>query len=389
MEQVIDAINEQRAHTDASLDAERTAMDSSENQSDKTMQQELDDLIEHDRILADRRLLKLRDNADHLLARDRSATPSMVGGTLAQERRIADQGKKTERENMDAHVQDERQRADSLIDDERRKQELQRAQLDACRQDTNDQLSSERHDSDTAVIDLGQLKDALALSESKQVHYGDILGIVSHDLRSPLMIIATSAKAITEDTYEPSIGKLAQLITQAATRMERLVADLLDAVRIQSGTLRNTKQQHGIDVLLAEVLKTYEPLFTNRQLTFTVDMPATAIIAWFDYDRIVQMLSNLLGNAMKFTPRGGKVVLHVQQRAHQIEFSLSDTGLGISPGNLPHIFERFWQIENNSRRGLGLGLYICKTIIEAHGGTITAESELNKGTTIRFTLPMN
>jgi signal transduction histidine kinase len=138
---------------------------------------------------------------------------------------------------------------------------------------------------------------------------------------------------------------------------------------------------------LSEVLKTYEPLFANRQLTFTLDMPAAAIVVSFDYDRIVQVLSNFLGNPMQFTPRGGTVALHVQQPLHQVEFSLVNSGSGISPSDLPHIFERFWQIDNHARRGLGLGLYICKTIVDGHGGAITAENELGKGTTIRFSLP--
>jgi signal transduction histidine kinase len=388
MEQVQRTIKKRRAHTDASLDAERTRADSGESRSEEVARQELDDLIERDRILADARLLRHRDSVDHLLARDRSVSPSKAGGSVAQERRIADEGKKTEREEMDAYVQGERQRSDLVVETERRKQELHRTQLDACRQDTNDQLSSERHDSDTAVVDLDHTKDALALSEGQQGRYDDILGMVTHDLRSPLAVIAMGAEAIAMDTQEPSTRRVAQHMTRAAARMERLTADLIDAVRIQSGILRITKRPQGLEALLTEVFKTYEPLCENRALTFKIDMPATAIFASLDYDRIVQVLSNLLGNAMKFTPHGGTVTLHVRQRAQQVEFSLSNSGPGISPGNLLHIFERFWQIDSQ-RRGLGLGLYICKMIVEGHGGTIAAESELGKGVTIRFTLPLN
>jgi signal transduction histidine kinase len=389
MEKVLRTIERQRAHTDASLDAERTAADSVEYLSEMTAQQEHDDLIEHDRIQADARLLKSRNNADKLLARDRSASPSKAGDSVAQERRIADQGKKVERAEMDAHMHDERERSDLQVEAERDKQELHQAKLVAYRQDTNDRLSTERHDSDTTAIDLGHTKDALALSEDQQARYGDVLGMVTHDLRSPLMTIAMSAEVIIDETQEPSSRKMAQLIRQASARMERLTADLLDVVRIQSGTLRITKQLQGVDALLTEILKTYGPLFANRLLSFTVGMPATAMVASFDYDRIVQVLSNLLGNAMKFTPQGGTVALHVQQLAQQVEFRVSNSGSGIAPGDLPHIFERFWQIDKHTRRGLGLGLYICKTIIEGHGGTIAAESEPGKGVTIRFTLPVS
>jgi signal transduction histidine kinase len=387
MEQVQLTIKEQRAHTDASLDAERATTDSGEYRLETVAQQELDDLIERDRILADTRLLKRRDNSDLLLARFRSVHLDVSGG-VAQERRIADQGKITERQEMDAHVQGERERSDLLVETERRKQEVLHTQLEVCRLDTDDRLSSERQDSDTVVITLGDTKDALAFSEDQQGRYDDVLGMVTHDLRSPLMIIAMGAEAIATDTQEPPTRKVAHMMIQAAARMDRLVADLLDALRIQSGTLRITKQPQQVEALLSEVLQTYGPLFASRHLIFTVDMPTSAIVASFDYDRIVQVLSNLLGNAMKFTPQGGTVTLHAQQCAQQVEFSLCNSGPGIFPKDLPHIFERFWQIDNQSRRGLGLGLYICKTIIEAHGGAITAESEPGAGATMRFTLPL-
>lgn len=389
MERVTNDIIEHRAHTDASLDAERAESDSGECRSEASAQQVLDDLIERDRIRADARLLKFRDSADSTLARERSASPSKDGpGAVAQERRIADQRRETERADMDARVQGERQRSDLAVETERREHEVHRLQRDARRQDTNHQLSSERHDSDTAVIALNLTRSALAVSEGQQEHYGDVLGMVTHDLRSPLAVIAMNAELIAEDAKEPLIRKAAQHVTHAAARMERLLADLLDVARIQAGTLRITRRQQGIDALLAEVLKTYGPLLADRALTFTVEAASPGAVAAFDYDRIVQVLSNLLGNAMKFTPAGGAVILHVQQRARQVEFSLSDSGPGINPGELPHIFERFWQIENHARRGLGLGLYICKKIVEGHGGTIAAESELGKGTTLRFTLPV-
>jgi signal transduction histidine kinase len=387
MEQVQNAMTEQRAHTDASLGAERAAADSGEHRSEALALRALDDLVERDRILADTRLLRFRDSADRLLARARSASPLNDGG-VAQERRIADQGKKTEREDMDARLQSERQRSDVIVETERSEQETQRAQLEAHRQDTNDQLSSERHDTDATVTALGHTRDALALSEGHQERYDDVLGMVTHDLRSPLAVLMITAETIAEDTQEPATREAAQRMTRAAARMERLLADLLDVARIQSGALRITKRQYAVAPLVTEILKTYGPLFTDRGLTFMVDAPATAIVASFDYDRIVQVLSNLLGNAMKFTPRGGTVTLEVQQRAEHIEFNLRDNGPGICASALPHVFERFWQIASADRRGLGLGLYICEKIVAAHGGTIRAESEFGQGATLRFTLPV-
>ena len=111
-------------------------------------------------------------------------------------------------------------------------------------------------------------------------------------------------------------------------------------------------------------------------------------MASFDHDRIIQVLSNLLGNAMKFTPRGGTVELHVEQKTNEIEFVLRDSGHGIAANALPHIFERFWQIDGYERRGLGLGLHICEKIIAGHGGRIWAESPAGRGATFRFTVPL-
>jgi signal transduction histidine kinase len=117
-------------------------------------------------------------------------------------------------------------------------------------------------------------------------------------------------------------------------------------------------------------------------------VPVDAIVASFDHDRIVQVLSNLLGNAMKFVPAQGTVDLHVKRRDGQVEFVLHDNGPGIHPNALPNVFKRFWQIDSDKRRGLGLGLYICHEIVEAHGGRIWVESDFGKGATFRFTLPV-
>ena len=389
MDQVRHIIDAHRAHTNSSLDAERAASDPGDEQLERAARCELDDHIEHDRLMADKRLFALRESVDRVRVSDRAKSLSAVANNVTPKLKSSQQRKQTERDEIDAQVRSERQRSDVLVKSERNKQELQRTRLASYRQDTNEQLSSERRDSDIAVVALSSIKVALALSEGQQARYVDILGIVTHDLRNPLSVISMSADLVALETREPSTQKLAQIMKQASSRMERLIADLLDVVRIQSGTLQITKHLQGVDDLLNEVHKTYGPLFLSRALTFTVDMPPTPISVSFDYDRIVQVLSNLLGNAMKFTPRGGTVRLRVEQQAEQVEFSLSDSGCGISPSDLPHVFEQFRQIDNLTRRGLGLGLYICKTIIEGHGGTIVAESELGKGSRIRFTLPIH
>ena len=147
------------------------------------------------------------------------------------------------------------------------------------------------------------------------------------------------------------------------------------------------KQKHDVGALLGEVLRSYWPLFSKRALTFTVNGPSVPVSASFDHDRVVQVLSNLLGNALKFTPAGGVVVLSAHSHRDHVEFEVRDNGLGIPAEALPRVFERFWQLDGHASRGLGLGLYICKQIIAAHGGEVGVQSVLGCGSTFRFTLP--
>jgi signal transduction histidine kinase len=196
-----------------------------------------------------------------------------------------------------------------------------------------------------------------------------------------------NAQFIDESTTDPALRETAQEVTRAAVRMDRLLADLLDVARIESGGLTITKRPHDVGAFVLEVVRSYRPLFADRRLIFTAEVPTPDLIASFDHDRIVQVLSNLLGNALKFMRPNGAVALQVKGAAQQVEFVLRDDGPGIAASHLPHLFERFWQLDNNARRGLGLGLFICKEIVEAHGGQISVESVLGKGSTFRFTLP--
>ncbi|HXI57860.1 MAG TPA: ATP-binding protein, partial [Polyangia bacterium] len=271
---------------------------------------------------------------------------------------------------------------------ERREHHADRISMEVQRQDTDDQLSKERHDLDVAATVLFETKGALAHSRGEHERGRDVLGMVAHDLRSPLCVIAMNSENIAETTHEDLTRDAAQDAARAAARMERIVTDLLDVVRIEAGTLQIVKRPHDVAKLVSEIRNTYEPLFTGRALTFNAPSPGPAMVGSFDHDRIVQVLSNLLGNAMKFTRPGGIIDLHVESRTAELEFSLHDDGPGIPAGALTEIFKRFSQLGSSERRGLGLGLYICQQIVVGHGGRIWAESEPGKGATFRFTLPL-
>jgi signal transduction histidine kinase len=288
---------------------------------------------------------------------------------------------------MDAVLEWERERADADRDAERRGHDAIAAGTDAVRLDTNAQLVIERQRADRTLTALKASQSSLAHAQHMHGHDRDVLAIVMHDLRGPLSIIAANAQHIAERAQEPSMRETADDVVRAAARMGRLLTDLLDAVRIDSGTLRIVTASHDAYALAAEIVHSYQPLFASRKLTFISEIPVGSAFAPFDYDRIVQVLSNLLGNALKFTPENGMVRLRAQAHANAIEFMVRDTGPGIQAADLPHVFDKFWQIGSVARRGLGLGLHICKSIVEAHGGRIWVESDFGQGAAFLVSLP--
>jgi len=298
---------------------------------------------------------------------------------------VADADKQAERGVTDAALHSERQRADAAVETARAHHEDDLLQHAARRLDTDDQLSTERGGEDVNVTALGATKTALADARHEKARRGDVLAMVAHDLRSPLSVITLNADCLGH-AEDASLRELGQDMILAAARMERLVTDLLDVARCESGTLQIVKEPQDVGALVAEVLRSYHPLFVARGLTFDAEAPA-ALVCPMDHDRIVQVLANLLGNAMKFTPRGGAVHLRAERSGAEVLFTLRDNGPGIAPDAIPHVFERFWQIDNDERRGLGLGLYICERIVTAHGGRIWVGSEIGKGATFSFTLP--
>jgi signal transduction histidine kinase len=378
-------IAESRADTDQSLGAERAITDTSIVET-WVARRILDDLIERDRISADERLWKFRQSVDGVLARGRSSSPS-AARAVDQERHEADEHTKAERKEADALLERERERSDAAIGKERQERECDRAQLEARRQDTNAQLIAERDRADLAVAALGDSKASLAHAAGEHGHERDVLAIVTHDLRSPLNVISVNAQYIARFSQEATIREAADDATRAAARMERLLIDLLDVARIDAGALRMVKLPNDAAVLVAQILHSYQPLFESRGMTFNAEAPAEGLMVPFDHDRIVQVISNLLGNAMKFSSPAGKVSLRVQRRTDALEFEVRDNGPGIHSDELAHVFEKFWKIDSDTRRGLGLGLHICKSIVEGHGGRIWVESEFGRGAAFFFTLP--
>jgi len=375
-----------RALTDASLDAERSGADAVQEKAIANARRRLDDLIERDRHLADERLMRFREAADRLIERDRLASPHASLRTEL-ERVAADRSIQAEREASDALLHRERGRVDARAALKRQEQDSDRADQESHRQDTNARLSEERSGADYTLFNLGRLSNALVDAQADRARHDDMLAMVTHDLRSPLTVIVANASFISEETTEVVTRDAAEDMLGAAARMGRLLADLLDVARIESGTLRIEKGEHDIGALLTGVLSSYRPIFASLGIRFTIRPPEAPVCASIDHDRVVQLLSNLLGNAMKFTPQGGHVELRAEARDGEVALVVHDSGPGIDPEALPHVFDRFWKVKDDGQQGLGLGLYICRSIAEAHGGSMSVESSPGHGTAFRVSLP--
>ena len=217
----------------------------------------------------------------------------------------------------------------------------------------------------------------------------DMVGIVSHDLRNPVAAVKMLATAILRDAKSASgdFRNNLELIRAASLQMETLISDLLDVTKLEAGALGVNLEAHDANAIVGDAIGTLMPLAEEKNIALEtrLDKKAGAVLA--DEARIHQVLSNLIGNALKFTPAEGRVTVSTRALEDRVEFCVEDTGPGIPPAQLPHIFKRYWQSRRTERHGAGLGLPIAKGIIAAHHGTIHAESEAGRGTRLYFTLP--
>lgn len=219
----------------------------------------------------------------------------------------------------------------------------------------------------------------------------DLLAVVSHDLKNPLGVVQLGAALLLRGAGSKpggeSVAKQATRIQDATDRMSRLISDLLDWGRLEAGGLPLEWGEHTAASLVTEALDAIRPLAEAKGLSLHAELPADDVRARCDRVRVLQVLGNLLGNAVKFTPSGGHLTVGGFARGGEVALRVSDTGTGIAPEALPHIFDRYWQARDAASRGTGLGLAIAKGLVEAHGGTLQAQSTLGEGTTLTFTLP--
>lgn len=218
----------------------------------------------------------------------------------------------------------------------------------------------------------------------------EVLRVVAHDLRTPLNVIALSAGTLLKRPPEQRATDTRPLesIRKAVERANRLIQDLLDVARMEAGRLSLERGALETASLVREATELHRALAEAKSIQLTADVPEDAPPILADHDRVLQILSNLLGNALKFTPEGGQITVLAVPEGSMMRFSVRDTGAGIPPEHLPHLFEPFWQAYSGKKDGAGLGLTIVKGLIDAHGGRVWVESHPGLGSTFSFTLPM-
>ena len=345
----------ERERTNESLRAERENADNALGAQHCDVQNDADQVVQLARETADAVLVTAREKADEHL--DQTSSRAVI------EERVLE----------DAVLRDERAAADQRLQLEREANEAVLSRLVPMeREQTDRYLLTERIRSDADVA-----------------HRDDFLGIVSHDLRNLLGGIVLSAELLADGlpVSDESARTLEATtrIQRYAARMNRLIGDLVDVASIDAGRLSVAKRRGDVSALIDEVVDMFRALAVTKGVSLAGHVAERPLPADFDHDRMIQVLANLITNAIKFT-ESGTIVVRVERTPSGLKVSVQDTGLGIPADKLETVFERYWQIGNDDRRGVGLGLFISRCIVDAHGGTIGAISILGKGSTFSFTL---
>ena len=215
----------------------------------------------------------------------------------------------------------------------------------------------------------------------------DVLAIVSHDLRNPLQTIRYAAMNLTLQPDSDKRDRQLELVDSSVDTMERLLQDLLDVSRIEAGHFAVEPRPCSAARLLEQAHASFSTGSDDEGVSLVLRQPPVVEVA-ADRDAVLRVLGNLLSNAISFTPRGGRVELSAQVAEPWVWFTIRDTGPGVPPDLLPHVFDRYWQAKRAARSGAGLGLAIAKGIVEAHGGEIVARSPEAGGAEFRFSLPL-
>lgn len=255
------------------------------------------------------------------------------------------------------------------------------------------------------VSDVTQLKNseqqkAESLEKEKQARKtaenaigmrDEMLAVVSHDLRNPLsVILGTADLLLIKKDIDPKSAILLERIRKSVNYMLNMIKDLLDAYKIDSGkfSVEEGMSQQNVTALLTEILEVQEPLAQQKNIQLKLEIDSGLPDVYLNVEQIQRVFQNIIGNAIKFTPEGGTIRLSAKSGDGCVQFLIEDNGQGIDPELLPRIFDRFSQARKTAYLGAGLGLAIAKGVVEAHGGRIWVESEINQGSKFGFSIPL-
>jgi signal transduction histidine kinase len=335
-----------------------------ERESDSASEQQADVSRDAERVVADKAKLQSRSDSD--ASRDLGRADRERSGEQRQAE--GDERLRVEREASDEAIDAERFRTDAAT-------EKGRSHSQASAKSSAELLSQEeeRHEKTRAALTTRE----------------EFLAIVSHDLRNPLNHISMAAQNLLEAPED--IREIASSINRSAGEMLQLIQDLLDVERIALGKLTLHIEEHDVREIINQAVEQLHGSAAAKGITLEAEPQDVCGYVICDRGRVMQVLSNLIGNAIKFTQAKGRIWVSCRKtgpKGEEVQISISDTGEGIAPEKIKTIFERFSQINNQDRRGIGLGLYIARMMVEEHPGRIWVESKLGEGSTFHFTLPL-
>jgi len=238
------------------------------------------------------------------------------------------------------------------------------------------------------ALHFNQMADRLERTESIR---RQLIGDVAHELRTPLTAIKGSMEGLIDGVL-PADAETFQQVYREADRLQRLVADLQELSRVEAGAYSLNLRPVSVGRLIEAFVARFGRQFAEKGVALETDLPAGLPSVMADEDRIGQVLLNLAGNALQYTPAGGKVRVAAHRQDNEVHIAVTDTGIGIAAEHLPHLFTRFYRVDKSRSRaggGSGIGLTISRHLIEAHGGRIWAASPgPGQGSTFTFTLPI-